>query len=670
MMFFDKLDCSFGRRGSRGRQAFILLMWLAFVLGTWLSSQPRPAAASLPAVVFSDGAIPVETLCEGSAFTLSALLDEGATADAPRRLRINGRVIPAAESQPETQRRLRINGRAINTAEPEAQRRLRINGRGFRYQWKKDGQEIPGATGDRLSFASISAADAGDYSVTVTDSAGLSISDALTLAVNLNPVLRLRANRQTVPAGERVTLSVSAESSLMDVPRRLRINQRAARAAVRPEAAYQWKKNGEVVPGATGNALTIDGATAADEGDYTVTVAGACGAVTSNAETLEVFTAPSTSFMDPGASLGFKGNIHISELVYIGPFATLRAGYIGSNRHIDIGAESNVQDNAMLDADVATVSLGKQATVAHGATVRGAFKIVGFRRLRIPARVGIGGKCPKDEANCPSYVGFNALVEGATIEQDAMVGILARVGPEVTIPSGYKVLPGKNITSNADVTLESGKVAPITEADREFMRGAVEVNCSLAEQYAALAAEDASFVRGINYDPGRNPGFNLSRDLPTHQGVTIQDPTFRNRIIGDIRLEDDRQGLERVMAGRISLRADEGDPFEIGRIASMGDGVTFHALPHTRLFLGDGGRYGARSIVHGGPTDFPGLENNTVAGDGFTLGDGAVFYRSRAARNARIGARSLVQQSDLPDDTVVPDRRIILGNSEFGAVEW
>lgn len=381
--------------------------------------------------------------------------------------------------------------------------------------------------------------------------------------------------------------------------------------------------------------------------------------------------AADATFVDPTALVAFQHNVWLGKRVYIGPFANLISNPFGAARSISVGNESNVQDNATLDATRAPVTLGEQAIVAHGGTVKGAVGAQGFRLRSFPAEIGVRGNCPGRSNTCPSFVSFNALVEGATIQKDAMVGALARVGPGVLIPSGYKVLPGKNIATQADVTIDGGKIAFVTEADREFMRGVIEVNLCFAQQYSELARANINNVRGINVDPG-NCSFNPKRELPTlganHQAT--REPNFRNRIIGDVRLANSFNQLNRVMGIRDSLRADEGEAFEVGSIEDMADGVVFHALEHTHLHLGEAGRYGLRSVIHGGPTDFIGFQDTTITGDHFSLGEGAVFFRSRIGKNSRVGARSLVQQSDLPDNTVIRSRKIIIDNQDMGNVEW
>lgn len=359
------------------------------------------------------------------------------------------------------------------------------------------------------------------------------------------------------------------------------------------------------------------------------------------------------TFADPTARIVNPAHVHLGELVYVAPFATLRAT---SSHDIHIDNESNVQDSVTVDATAGSVHLGEMVILAHGATVKGEVEI------------GEGGVCPGGATHCPSFVGFNAEVDGGIVEKDAMVIHLARVGPGVTIPSGCKVLPGRNVTSQSQVGVPPACNPPITDRvtadDRAFMASVVEVNVCFAEKYTELAAADPSNVRGINYDP--DCPFNPGNQLPTLDGVQTRDPDFRNRIIGDVRLHDDEDTLDDVMGASISLRADEGAPFEVGTIASMGNRTTFHALEHTHLHLGNRGRYGVRSLVHGGPDP----EDPTTTGRKFRLGREAVFFRSTAGNNVTVGCRSLVQESSLGNGTTIPNKKVVISNVVVNDVEW
>jgi carbonic anhydrase/acetyltransferase-like protein (isoleucine patch superfamily) len=370
---------------------------------------------------------------------------------------------------------------------------------------------------------------------------------------------------------------------------------------------------------------------------------------------VQAVAAAEPSFIDSTAYLINPQEVHFGELVYVAPFALLNAGTDAAHA-IHIGSETNVQDSVTVDAGSGEVRLGEQVILAHGAAVKG------------HAEIGETGVCPGGAAHCPSFVGFNSLVDHGIVEKDAMVLHLARVGSGVTIPSGCKVLPGKNITSQAQVGVPPACnppfTGPVVEADQAFMASVIEVNVCFAEKYTELAAVDPDNVRGINVNP--DCPFNPGNQLPAIRNVPTREPEFRNRIVGDVRTQDSLPRLNKVMGNKISLRADEGFPFEVGSIRDMGDRTTFHALEHTHLHLGNRGRYGFHSLVHGGPADF----DPTETGHHFSLGKEAVFFSSQAGVQVTVGCRSLVQQSTLADGTRVPDFTVMIGNVVIGTVEW
>jgi carbonic anhydrase/acetyltransferase-like protein (isoleucine patch superfamily) len=378
-------------------------------------------------------------------------------------------------------------------------------------------------------------------------------------------------------------------------------------------------------------------------------LAGAPGAA-GGAEPCEA-GAPGPTFVDPTA-LVERSKVDLGECVYVAPFAEVKD-------EVRVGDRSNVQDSVQV---LGSTRLGDEVILAHGASAIGA------------TRIGETGTCPDPDGagpdaapeHCPSFVGFNSLTDGAKVEKDAMVTHLARVGPGVRIPSGRKVLPGMDVTGQRQVAT---KTAPVTEADRAFMEGVIHVNTAFAREYTRLEQEHPSNVRGANFDPG-NTEFNPDRDLPTLGGVPARDPGFNDgeaRIVGDVVIDNPASELEQLLGYGVSLRADEGEPFEVGRIVEMKNRTTFHALEHTHLDLGAGGRYGDRSLVHGGPEP----HDPTVTGTRFTLGDSAVFFRSRAGDRVNIGSRSFVQSSSLPAGARVPPRTTVIGDVvDVGGVEW
>ncbi|GAB7192840.1 hypothetical protein NUM3379_35490 [Kineococcus sp. NUM-3379] len=393
------------------------------------------------------------------------------------------------------------------------------------------------------------------------------------------------------------------------------------------------------------------------------------------------------AFVDPSATVSRPAAVHLGEHVYVGPFAAVRGG----RANLLVGAESNLQDNVTVDTAPFSdaprsqallrvglrpgsgVETGERVILAHGSSVRG------------PARIGVGPEIevPDGEGGRTGdsgvFVSFGAMVDGAVLERDSGVSALARVGPGVRLRSGFIVLPGKDVRTQAEADDPAlGKVRPITRADREFNAGVVEVNVGLAREYSRMAGDSPADVRGIGPDPGGNP-FDRSRDLPTVEsalctGPQVRDPGFRNRIIGDVCFEDSAAQLDRVMGERISLRADEGGPFGVGNVERMGDRVTFHALEGSDLHVGNRVRYGQGVIVHGGgrpqvdPTT--GLAAPTVIGNDVVLRDGSVVFRSFVANDSEIGTRSAVVGSELAQGQRIPDRTIYANGSVFGAVEW
>ena len=356
-------------------------------------------------------------------------------------------------------------------------------------------------------------------------------------------------------------------------------------------------------------------------------------------------TDPPPSFMDPDAVLTgvtLSGTLG----VYVAPFATLTA----TNPYtIAIGNCSNVQDSDLVSTTspanpvtgtgeaYGSIELGAETILAHGATV------LGGQTAKGGTTIGVYGKCPRKRRGkagpaCPSFVGFNSKVDGATIEKDVFVGHLVYVDRGAVIPSGYKVPNGAWVKAGE----EMNSIVPITCAERVFMDEVVHVNVEFAEGYNELA-EHGYNVAGINLNPKTD--FNHDRQFePNLAGIPTVDPAFPNRIIGAVTMANTLQELSGVMGNQVALRADEGYPFTIGPIMQMDDNFTLHALEHTSVTLGASGTFGPHSLVHGGL--FEGDPGITKTGDFFTLGEHSVFFRSTmSGANSSVGNYSLVQDS-------------------------
>ncbi len=141
----------------------------------------------------------------------------------------------------------------------------------LRYQWRKYGSVVPGATNATLTLPVAAPADEGAYSVYVWNDAGEVLSTNPYLAV---PPLQITSQPRnlTANAGSRVTLSV--------------------RATTRYPLSYQWKQDDIALPGATNSTFVIPNAQPVHRGTYTVTLTNAVGELTTTGAVLSVTVLP------------------------------------------------------------------------------------------------------------------------------------------------------------------------------------------------------------------------------------------------------------------------------------------------------------------------------------------------------------------------------------------
>ncbi len=140
----------------------------------------------------------------------------------------------------------------------------------FAYQWRKDGVELPGATANWLSLTNLTVADAGSYSLVVSNTLGsLDSSNAvLTVLPPAAPFFTSQPRDATGYTGQSIRLYAYVSGS--------------------PPFFYQWHKEGVSVPGATAGSLSLNNLTFADAGSYTLVVTNALGRIESSNAVLTV----------------------------------------------------------------------------------------------------------------------------------------------------------------------------------------------------------------------------------------------------------------------------------------------------------------------------------------------------------------------------------------------
>ena len=127
---------------------------------------------------------------------------------------------------------------------------------------------VSGATNATLSITNAQESDEGLYFCRVTNPLGSVDSSFAMITVDQGPSISDQPDSQTINEGDNVTFTVVANGT--------------------PTLTYQWRKNGSNIGGATGTSYTINNATPADDGNYSVVVSNGCGNTTSSNAALTV----------------------------------------------------------------------------------------------------------------------------------------------------------------------------------------------------------------------------------------------------------------------------------------------------------------------------------------------------------------------------------------------
>jgi hypothetical protein len=207
------------------------------------------------------------------------------------------------------------------------------------YQWRRDGAAIPGATS-----ASYGATLAGVYTVVVTNSVGSVTSAAATVTVNpAPPTITRQPASVTIALGETTTLSVVATGTA--------------------PLAYQWRRDGTAIQGATAATYTTDTA-----GSYTVVVSNAVSSVTSAAAVVTVIVPPTITTQPRGATIN-QGQTTTLSVVAAGT-APFTYQWINANGNIPGATSSSyVTGVAGSYAVVVTNAAGSATSTAAVVTV-------------------------------------------------------------------------------------------------------------------------------------------------------------------------------------------------------------------------------------------------------------------------------------------------------------
>lgn len=381
------------------------------------------------------------------------------------------------------------------------------------------------------------------------------------------------------------------------------------------------------------------------------------------------------SFIDPTVTIDNGNSVLISFQSYVAPYATLDGQGGGA---IKIGDGSAVLDSAQLVANPGHAYKNPQLRVGNNVAIGPGAEILG------PSVIGSYSTSAAD-----TEIGARAVIDDAAIQPGAIVSPLARVGPGVIVPAGYKVLPGKDVTTQAEASNPAlGDVVKVTSTDTSNLKLLLTNTVGLAAGYTNLYqggsatganqggnpavggvyngylpnVEGASPSPGPSYVGGTkkvSPAF--LTPLDARIGAALYN--FPGRVIGDV-VFDQRAWQVALHLGRAnSIRADAGQPITIGSIAHTGRHVTITIPTGGNLTIGDDFRAGTGAVILGGTA------GNVKIGDDVSIGAGAVVDTSSLGSGSTVGAGAYIENSNFPANTVIPAGAIYINNKLQGYVQ-
>jgi uncharacterized repeat protein (TIGR01451 family) len=140
------------------------------------------------------------------------------------------------------------------------------------YQWWFNGTNAIGSNTNALTLSSARTSQAGNYSVVVSNAAGIVTSAVATLTVGTPPGITQQPASLTVSQGQNATFNLLASG---DTP-----------------LSYQWRFNGSPIASATSSGYTITAAAVNNAGSYDAIVSNSYGSLSSVVAQLTVLVAP------------------------------------------------------------------------------------------------------------------------------------------------------------------------------------------------------------------------------------------------------------------------------------------------------------------------------------------------------------------------------------------
>jgi carbon dioxide concentrating mechanism protein CcmM len=318
------------------------------------------------------------------------------------------------------------------------------------------------------------------------------------------------------------------------------------------------------------------------------------------------------------------GDVSIGQKDFIASNTVLRAA---PGNEVEIGDESNVQDNVTVRAYRDSVTVGDSTSLTHHAVVEdsevGDFVFVGYDAEIRDSEIGDG-----------SYIYHGAQIEGVEIPEKSFVG------------------PGE-VVDDQKTADDLPKTSEVDLSKYYNRKEQLDTNTEFAEAYIDLYEEEG-YEAVVEVGPNPKTSWNQKQVEP-EIGKNVELQAF-SRVTGDVKIGDNSS-----VGRRTALRADEGDPISVGPGAAIDDRVTLHATRNSAVKIGKFLVASDDCVLHGplkmGNRDF--------------VGENAVVFRARVGDDVQIGEGAIIAGPagegsllEIPEGTLVPAGSVVTSEKD------
>jgi carbonic anhydrase/acetyltransferase-like protein (isoleucine patch superfamily) len=334
-----------------------------------------------------------------------------------------------------------------------------------------------------------------------------------------------------------------------------------------------------------------------------------------------------TSYVGPLTEI--FGDVYIGQKDFVASNTVVRAA---PGNVVEIGDESNVQDNVTVRAYHDSITVGDRTSLTHHAVVE------------------------DSEVGDSVFVGYGSEVRGSKVGDGAFIYHDARI-EGVEVPDKSFVGPGEVVSDQktADALPKTGDVDLEKYYDRKEQ---IDTNEEFAKAYIDLYEEEG-YDAVVEVGPNPKTSWN-SRRVEPEIGKNVELQAF-SRVTGDVKI-----GENSSIGRRTALRADEGDPISVGAGAAVDDRVTMHSTRGSEVEIGKFLVASDDSVLHGplkmGNRDF--------------VGENAVVFRARVGDDVQIGEGAVVAGPagegsllEIPEGTLVPADAVVTSEKDVRALK-